>query len=227
MMDVSPGLMDGDRYDVEIGLEPGSHVVLTNQSFTKVHPSVHIGAATNYRLRIGPGAILEYMPEPTIPYAGSRLDAFTQFKLSEGASLLCADITTPGRTHRGEQFQYSRLSAVTEILRGGQLVGYDHIQLIPSVHRFLSIGAFEHYTHHGVFWIFSGQADDRLLEQIRAALPPQPSDSLLCGASLAAEQGIIVRMLGRSAWELQAVCSDIWAICRGHLWGYPPCNLRK
>ena len=39
VMDVSPGLLDGDRYDFQWNVEDGAHVYMTNQSFTKVHPS--------------------------------------------------------------------------------------------------------------------------------------------------------------------------------------------
>jgi len=226
-MDGSPGLMDGDRYNVTIDLEESSHLIVTNQSFTKVHPALGEGANTNYQFNIGEQAILEYMPEPTIPYKDSILQANTTFHLATGASLLYCDITTPGRTHRDEKFQFKYFSTTTEINCNGKRVAYDHYLLIPSIHRHQEVGAHEHYTHQAIFWIFSPHANDELLQMIRKLFPSFAEYRILAGASLASQQGIIVRMLGVSVWELQQCCNDIWAICRLKLWNYPPCELRK
>jgi len=227
MMDVSPGLMDGDHYKVTIGLEKHSHLIVTNQSFAKVHPAVGDGAKTDYHFSIGENAILEYMPEPTIPYKDSILHASTTFHLEAGASLLYCDITTPGRTHRDEKFQFKQFSTTTEVNRNGKRIAYDHYQLIPTIHRHQVVGALEHYTHQAVFWIFSSQANDILLQLIRELFPSLVESRILAGASLASEQGIIVRMLGLSVWELQQACDHIWNVCRHKLWSYPPCQLRK
>lgn len=227
MMDVSPGLMDGDHYNVTIDLEEHSHLIVTNQSFTKVHPALVDGAKTDYQFNIGEDAILEYMPEPTIPYKDSILHASTTFHLEAGASLLYCEITTPGRTHRDEIFQYKHYSAMTEVNRNGSRIAYDHYQLIPAFHRHQEVGALEHYTHQAVFWIFSPQANDGLLQLIRELFPSFADSRILAGASLAREKGIIVRMLGLSVWELQRACNQIWDMCRKVLWSYPPCQLRK
>ncbi|MCR8657608.1 urease accessory protein UreD [Paenibacillus endoradicis] len=227
MMDVSPGLMDGDHYKVTIDLEEHSHLIVTNQSFSKVHPAIGDGAKTDYQFNIGENAIFEYMPEPTIPYKESILRACTTFHLATGASLLYCDITTPGRTHRDEIFQYKHFSATTEVNHNGRRIAYDHYQLIPAIHRHQDVGVLEHYTHQAVFWIFSPQANGSLLQLLRQLFPSFAESRILAGASLASEQGIIVRMLGLSVWELQQSCDQIWNVCRDKLWNYPPCQLRK
>lgn len=227
MMDVSPGLMEGDHYEVDVRLEAVTHLTMTNQSFTKVHPATSVGAMSHYQFHIGPQAILEYMPEPTIPYKDSRLQARNVFYMDEDASLLYAEITTPGRTHRDERFEYEQLSMTTEVFRNNKRVAFDHFLLNPQLHRHTAVGALEQYTHQGTFWIFSTNAGDTLLQSIRELISTFDSSVLLAGASLAPSQGISVRMLGRTVWELQELCNEIWICSRQHLWQYPACQMRK
>lgn len=227
MMDVSPGLMEGDQYELDIKLEERSHLVLTNQSFTKIHPALKHGASVRARLEVGEGAILEYMPEPTIPYKDSIFHGHNQFHLAKDASLIFAEITTPGRTHREEIFQFSKCAATTEIYIEGQLVASDRFCLIPKRHDHALIGVLEHYTHQAVMWIFAPDAKDELLQVIRRELGACDQGKLLAAASLASRGGIVIRMLGNTVWELQALTQRIWDICRSELWQIEPCHLRK
>jgi len=228
LMDISPGLMDGDNYAMNILLRDRSHLILTNQSYTKVHPAPNHGARTDYRFTLKRGAILEYFPEPTIPYAGSRLEATTAFQLAEDAALLYAEITTPGRTHRGEQFQFDSFSARTEVKKEDRIIVWDHFLLEPAIHNYSGPGAMENYTHSGVFWIIADRVGEELLHRIRALLPtPSPDNDILAGASLSAHRGIAVRMLGHRVWQLEQLRDSIWAEARSWLWQYPPCRLRK
>ena len=65
MMDCSPGLMSGDHYEINVRLGEGARVFLTNQSFTKVHPSeAGQGSTQRQTLHLEADALLEYIPEP-------------------------------------------------------------------------------------------------------------------------------------------------------------------
>jgi urease accessory protein len=215
MMDASPGILDGDDYRIELELENGTEVFITNQSFTKVHPT-HVSYSTiRQAFTLGEGALLEYFPEPLIPYAKSRFTSGSVFHLAEGAELLFAEIITPGRTRRGELFQYESLTSELEVYRTGRLIAWDRLQIEPAIHRYYVLGALEKYTHIGAFWIISRRVDNHLLQLIRESVSNMTN--LLLGASLTAEQGILVRMLGHNVWELQEAIRHIWDCCRVHL----------
>ncbi|MCU6707410.1 urease accessory protein UreD [Paenibacillus sp. J5C_2022] len=226
VMDVSPGLLEGDHYDIAVTLERDARLVLTNQSFTKVHPSGQLTSIIEQRFTIGPDAVLEFMPEPAIPYANSRFESVTSFHLAKGAVLMFGDIWTPGRTRRGERFAFHSVSNRLEIYRGESLIGWDHFRLEPGRDVGGSLGAMEHYTHQASFWLFhEGAGLEAMLDRIRLLLPA--GDELLAGASLHAHGGLVVRMLGMNVWQLQLLLNRIWAECRSSLWGLPPCSLRK
>ncbi|WP_256758066.1 urease accessory protein UreD [Cohnella sp. WQ 127256] len=217
VMDVSPGLMDGDRYVLVFSLYEHTHLILTNQSFTKVHPSPKLGADVSFTCTIGTNAVLEYFPKPTIPYAGSQVHCRTTFHLAAGATLLYADIWTPGRTQRNELFQYESVASDLEVYKENKLIAWDHFLLEPASQNYLVTGAMEHFTHSGAFWIFSEHVDGHLLEAIRAILSTASSTTLLAAASSTAQHGICIRLLGHNTWQLQALIDRIWNVARHNL----------
>jgi urease accessory protein len=228
IMDVSPGLLDGDSYELNLQIEDNAHLIVTNQSFTKVHPTPYQSAELIQNLQLGKGAVLEYMPEPTIPYAGSRFKGRIKVDLEEGAALLYADIVTPGRTHRGELFQYNSYSSRFEVYRQQQLIVWDQFLLEPAIHWYQGMGAMEDYTHSCTFWIIADQISQTLLDRIRSILPlPHRDETILAGASFIGSYGIAVRMLGHNVWQLQELVKFIWDECRSILLNMPPCQLRK
>lgn len=226
MMDSSPGLLDRDDYYVDMIQDESTEVYLTNQSYTKVHPTPIHGAKFTQTFKLQQEALLEYFPEPLIPYKNSRYFGKTVFHLAKKAVLLYADIVTPGRTFYDECFQYASLSSQTEIYRNDRLIGWDHFNLEPRIHRYDSMGAMEQYTHMGTFWIVAEDVDQQLLDAIRQQFTSY--SNLLMGASFMSEQqGITVRMLGHQVWELEAAVNCIWSICRELLLGKKPHFMRK
>src|SRR5207247_38951 len=73
------GLVGGDRLAIDVTLGRAAHGCLTTPSATKVYRTAGAAAEQRVRLRLEAGAILEWVPDPTIPFvvvAGSGLDAF-------------------------------------------------------------------------------------------------------------------------------------------------------
>ncbi|MCL5291431.1 MAG: urease accessory protein UreD [Actinobacteria bacterium] len=64
--------MQGDDYRQEIELMPGARTFLTTQSSTKIYRMNRSFARQLSRFKVGKGALFEYLPEPIIPFAGSR-----------------------------------------------------------------------------------------------------------------------------------------------------------
>src|SRR2546430_15491630 len=65
------GLVGGDRLAIDIVVGPAAHACLTTPSATKVYRTAGAPAEQHVRLRLGVGAILEWVPDHTIPLPGS------------------------------------------------------------------------------------------------------------------------------------------------------------
>ena len=68
----SPGVMDGDTLQMEISCEAGTEMKLFTQSYNKIHPMpTRAGARQQLQVTLQSNALLQYVPHPAMPYAGS------------------------------------------------------------------------------------------------------------------------------------------------------------
>ena len=114
---LSGGVLGGDRLQTTIDVDAGARAQLTTTGATRVYRqrAGHQAAEQEFTARVGQDALLEYLPDPVIPYAGSSYFQRTRFVLAEGAGLFAWDMFAPGRTARGECFAYEQLAWETTV----------------------------------------------------------------------------------------------------------------
>jgi urease accessory protein len=90
------GLFEGDSAEVEVSLQSGAQLYLTTQAATKVYPAEH-GQVTrqHIRLRVASGAILEYFPQPLIPFARALYEQEIDIQIESGGICLVAEVLAP------------------------------------------------------------------------------------------------------------------------------------
>lgn len=228
MMDCSPGLMSGDHYEINVRLEEGARVYLTNQSFTKVHPSSGGQGSTQHQiLRLEADSLLEYMPEPLMLYKDADLFTETEAHVAKGAVLIFSDVICPGRTQRGEIFQYSQYVNRMKVWYEGELIFYQNQRIEPALMLLTSPGCWEGETHMGNLFIFSDRLRQRHLEAIVDKLSQLEVNSVRVGASLTYKHGLVVNVMGKHAWELQDVLTKAWHQIRSSLFELTPLLVNK
>ena len=67
------GLVQGDRYRIDIDCGPGSATHITTQAATNIYGAQRNFATQLVNLRAGAGAVLEYLPGPVVPFRGARV----------------------------------------------------------------------------------------------------------------------------------------------------------
>ncbi len=87
LVNPSGGLVGGDHLSVEAQLHARTHVLMTSPSANRVYRSLSEPAVQEVRLSVGPGARLEWLPEVTIPFAGSRFRQSIHVDLAPGATV--------------------------------------------------------------------------------------------------------------------------------------------
>jgi urease accessory protein len=227
LMDSSPGLFNGDTQEIECTLEKGARLFLTNQSACKLHPSSVPGdIRQTQRFHLKEGAILEYFPEPIIPYKDASYQGETLIHLETGAQAILAEVIAPGRAGREELFQYRKVASQFSVFWGDQWTVWDSLLLEPSRWRSPQ-EVFAEFTHMGTLWVLSEQVDDEHVEKLNLHLTSQDPSSMYAGCSRLTCHGLVVRMLGRSAWAIQSVINDCWNLIRRDLIGAPALAIRK
>jgi urease accessory protein len=200
-LNVSAGIMAGDRQDIDIAIGSGSHVHWTSQSFEKLHKMDEgLWAQRSCRINIARDAFLLYRPLPVIAFAASDFRSRTLVRLAgESSRFVCCDIFSGGRTASGESFQFRRYSSLLEIRRGGRLLYRDNTDLRPQNPESLrGIGMFEGNTHTAAIVLCNtGQNADSVRKRLEAA----PD---ITAAVTMPERGLIlIRALGTSAEQLE------------------------
>ena len=124
LVNPSGGLVGGDHVSVEAKLHAHTHVLLTSPSANRVYRSPFEPVLQEIRLSVGPGARLEWLPEVTIPFAGSRFRQSIQVNLAPGAAVMLWDAMASGRVAKQERWAFASLENEIHIrtARGESLV---------------------------------------------------------------------------------------------------------
>jgi urease accessory protein len=109
------GLLGGDRLSIDVDVAAGAHAVLTTPSATRVYRAEGAPTVQTVRLRLGPGAVVEWVPDHTIPFAGSALRQAFDVELDETAALVLVDAFSAGRIALGEAWRFALLESAISI----------------------------------------------------------------------------------------------------------------
>ena len=121
MICTAGGVLQGDRYAIEITVAENAEAHVTTQSATKIQEMDANFAAQTLDITLGENAYLEYLPDPVIPYRNARFLARTQLCLPQSATLLYSEIMLPGRTYyrSGERFEFALFASAMRAERPG------------------------------------------------------------------------------------------------------------
>ena len=229
LVNPSGGLVGGDHVSVEAQLHAGTHVLMTSPSANRVYRSLSEPAVQEVRLSVGPDARLEWLPEVTIPFAGSRFRQSIHVNLAPGATVILWDAMASGRVARQERWAFT--SVENEICirmpPGGSVV--ERYCLVPDRSP-ESVGLVGSWDYVASLFVIGDAVDTDIwtgLETILAAILEQRPGLVLGAVSTPAVPGLVVKLVARSAPDLTVTLEAIWAAVRKELWDIPVPNLRR
>lgn len=214
VMDCSPGLLAGDCYELQWRLEEGARVHLTNQSFTKIHPSRGRPGVQNQRICVARGALLELFPLPVMPFRDADFRSSTRVEIDCGGALILSDILCAGRIGRDE-FEFAGVRSKIHVRLNSELVHCGQTRFEPHLNPLRVRGAWDMSTHVATFGAWFEGADADLVGEMRVVLRDFPT--LKCGVSLALKHGVVASMTGMRAWEMQHACEALRVCARRKL----------
>lgn len=223
---VSGGVLSGDRLTLNIDVGPAAAVQVTTTGATRLyrHREGSADSEQHVKVRVGEGALLEYLPDALIPFAGSRHLQRTTVSLADRATLLWWEILAPGRQAMGETFAFDRLRLQTEVRSPSRPVLIENMDLEPAKRSLKSIARLGPYSHVANFYAFAvglpqskwGELEARLKDIYSAR---SSAGVIIWGSSTLASDGIVVRGLSVSARELPATLAAIWKTAKRFLTG--------
>lgn len=205
------GIAGGDSLDIGIDLGEQAWVQLTSPGAAKWYAATH-PARQQLRMRLQPGATLEWLPQESIIYSGAQAQISTHIELQEDARLLYWDTVALGRPVGGQLFTRGCYQAALDISRDGRSLWHER-QLLSGDDELLRspIGL----GGQPVFatLIASGEISSALLDDCRRLNGPYRADLSQLPELL------IGRCLAGQALQARAWLVDIWRLLRPALLG--------
>lgn len=200
LMSSSPGILDGDEYEVTIELGEGSLLQLFTQSYQRLF-SMKQTASQHVHVHLAKGASFQYLPHPTVPHKQSSFFAINKIYLEENCTLIFGEILTCGRKLNGEVFSFTKYHNLTEVYLKDKLVIKENFLIQPSAVNMNAIGQLEGYSHQGSLIYLSRHCNVK--EDSKAVIELLEIEiEMVFGISETPVPGLIIRLLGQRAEQL-------------------------
>jgi urease accessory protein len=200
LMSSSPGILDGDEYELKIEMGENSSLQLHTQSYQRLF-NMKKGARQLMEVYLKKGSSFVYLPHPSVPHENYVFTTTNKFFLNSGCRLMWGEVLTCGRKLNGEVFRFSKYHSITEVFMNNRLVIKENLLMQPAVIDPAAIGQLEGFTHQASFIFWDEKMDcidagniihEYLLLQ----------NEIVSGVTAAPANGLIIRLLGYRAEQL-------------------------
>ena len=216
----SGGLVGGDRLRFAVSAGSNSRACITSQAAEKIYRSTGATTEIDIEVTAESGAVLEWMPQETIAFDGSRLKRRTRIDTAPGSTLLAGEIVVFGRIAHGETFTNGLLHDGWRVFRDGTLVWADALHLEGDIATTIAAPVtFGGATASATLLYIADDASARIA-MVRELIDSIPVDECRVAASCIGPT-LIVRFLGPDAAALRQGCSRLWALVRSEILGFP------
>lgn len=223
MITTSGCVLQDDRLDVSISLQPGAMAHVTTQAATKVHQMDAGFASQSTRLDLADGAYLELLPGPVIPHRRSRFIASTTAAVAATATVLIAELVAPGRKHHGgELFEYDLYSSALTIIRpDGSVLCAEKLVSEPWRHPVRQAGVMGKFdVLASVTLAAPVPLAKAVLKHVDATI--DAGAGCMAGASsLPNGAGLVYKVLGRETEPVRDKVREFWQLVRHEALGAP------
>ncbi len=183
---VSGGILSGDRLSLHV--EASAPMIVTTTGATRLyrHRPGAEDSEQHVTLSVADDATLEYLPDPLIPFAGSRHSQRTSISLGRGSTLIWWEVLA-------QTFAFARLQISSAIDTCGKPALLEDFVLEPSKRPLTSPARMGKSSHLSSFYVLrEGQPKEfweKMTSELRTVVPGH------WGISTLAHGGVIARAL--------------------------------
>ena len=231
---VSGGVLGGDQLHTTVEVGAQAYVQLTTTGATRLYRrrDGRGPAGQTTVVEVGADAMLEYVPDAVLPYAGAAYRQHTRINLAPGAGLFWWEIIAPGREARGEVFAYDLVENELAIVADTRLVALERARLEPHLRPLTSplrMGPYRTYASFTICRVGVDAATWRELEADLTDLAASLSETgtTVWGVSALPAHGLAVRGLSTIGRVVYPGLVAFWGRAKGRLYGRAAVPPRK
>jgi len=230
---VSPsgGILQGDRYRIDITLDNNAFVHVTTQGATRIYKMEKNYASQIVNINVGDGSYFEYIPDQIIPFRNSRFYQEVELNVHDNATLIYSETIVPGRVASGEAFEYD-ICYLRTVGRNqwGKTRFMDTVKLEPRNENLRDEWILGNFKIVGTPYVVTrGDYINALQYEISDKIKGFEVKGNISGATsiLSARQGIVVRLVGNSAEDIKKIIFEVVRIARKQIIGASFSGVRK
>jgi urease accessory protein len=133
IVNTAGGMAGGDRFAIEVAVEPGADLVVGAAAAEKIYRSLGPATEVDVTLDVAAGGRLVWLPQETILFDRARLSRRIEVDLADGASLVLAEALVFGRSAMGETVEEGLLADRWRVRRGGRLLFAENTRLDGAI----------------------------------------------------------------------------------------------
>lgn len=210
------GLVSGDALSIEVGVGEGAHGLLTTPAANKLYRADSHGVAWQQQTRLSAadGGVLEWLPQETLAFDGSRGIQSTTLELVGSARSLGWEVLALGRPASELPYVSGRIEQRFRLTRDGRPLWLERQPLDPAHPRFTGRWGQGGASVQATLWAVGLDDEPEAIEALRESLP----DSTRWAVTV--RHGVLLlRYLGFDRNEAWALCEAAWRVLRPRLLG--------
>ena len=218
IISVGGGILQGDRYKIDIRVEEAACAHVTSQSANRIHQMDANYASQHQSIHVESGAYLEYLPDFTIAYRNSRFINQTDVVIAPDATLLYGEMMLAGRKHHhaGERFGLDTLSVGVIVRRpdGGKLFAEKILieKDDPTIEDPAVMRGFDAMAN--IMCVTPPAVAARIKERFETHFPQAPRRAAAGLSSLPNGAGLMLRAVGMETYDVREQVRRFWRIVR-------------
>ena len=218
IISIGGGILQGDRYKIDISIGEGACAHVTTQSANRIHRMDANYASQHQTVMLQAGAYLEYLPDFTIPYRDSRFISETDIVVAEDATLLYGEMVLAGRKHHHveERFGLDMFSTTVTVRRpDGRKLFCEKILIEkgdPTIDFATVMRGFDAFAN--IICVTPPEIAARIKERFETNFSPEAPRALSGVSRLPNAAGLMLRAVGIESYDVRGEVRRFWRIVR-------------
>ena len=228
IMSPSGGILQGDRYRMDISLANNAVSHITTQGATRIYKMNSNYATQLININVGKNCYLEFIPDQIIPFRNSRYYQKVSLNVDPSATLIYSEIIVPGRVAMGELFSYDLCYLKTIGQNTEKKIKFiDNCMLKPKNQNMNTLGMFSNHTVLASVYILTKNECVLILnKKINSII--KNNDEVSGGSTiLPNNSGLLVRLMCNSSEIIKTEIYDIVRIVRKEILDAEFTDIRK